>query len=153
DAGGNVFTDYRGTVHFTSSDPRARLPKEDYTFTADDKGVHTFTAMLNTVGVQSITASDLSAGITGTQSGIQVIPPPPVASGTTITAAAGRTFGVAAGFDGADDYIQVPASLVVGGAITVEAWVKSTNVYAPWARVIDFSNGPDTDNIILGWQG
>src|SRR5262249_32146638 len=31
--------------------------------------------------------------------------------------------------------------------------VKSANVFAPWARIIDFSNGPNLDNIILGWQG
>jgi hypothetical protein len=152
DAQGNVLTSYRGTVHFTSSDLRAQLPR-DYTFTADDNGVHIFTATLNTVGVQSITASDLASGMTGTQRDIQVIPPPPVVTGTTVTATAGKTFGVAVGFEGADDYIQVPSTLVLGGAVTIEAWVKSTNVFAPWARVIDFANGPNLDNIILGWLG
>jgi hypothetical protein len=152
DAQGNVLTNYRGTVHFSSSDLGAQLPL-DYNFTADDNGAHTFTVMFNTVGVQSITASDLTSGMTGSQRDIQVIPPPPVATGTTITATAGKTFGVAIGFDGADDYMRVPSSLVVGGAITVEAWVKSANVFAPWARVIDFANGPNQDNIILGWQG
>jgi hypothetical protein len=152
DAEGNVLTDYRGTVHFTSSDPAAELP-DDYTFTDDDNGMHTFTVTLNTPGVQSITASDSTSGITGTERGIQVTPTPPVVTGSTITATAGQPFGVAVGFDGLDDYIQVPSDLVVGGAITVEAWVKSANVFAPWARIIDFSNGPNMDNIILGWQG
>jgi hypothetical protein len=152
DAQGNVLTNYSGTVHFTSSDPRAQLPN-DYTFTDNDNGVHTFTATLNTVGVQLMTASDLTSGITGTQRDIQVIPPPPVITGTTITATAGKTFGVAVGFDGADDYIQAPSTLVLGGAVTVEAWVKSANVFAPWARVIDFANGPNLDNIVLGWMG
>lgn len=43
DANGNIATDYRGTVHFTSTDthPRVVLP-EDYQFTAEDAGVHTF---------------------------------------------------------------------------------------------------------------
>src|SRR5262249_30028838 len=48
---------YRGTVHFTSSDPQAALPG-DYTFTAADNGAHTFTATLKTAGSQSITATD-----------------------------------------------------------------------------------------------
>jgi hypothetical protein len=42
---GSVATDYTGTVHFASSDPRAVLPA-DYTFTADDAGVHTFSVTL-----------------------------------------------------------------------------------------------------------
>jgi fibronectin type 3 domain-containing protein len=152
DAEGNVMTGYRGTVHFSSSDLHAQLP-DDYMYTPDDNGVHTFTATLNTFGLQSITVTDRPAGITGSQRDIRVLPTPPVVTGTTVTATAGKTFGVAAGFDGTDDYIQVPSTLVVTGAITIEAWVKSANVFAPWARVIDFSNGPGMDNIIFGWQG
>ncbi len=72
DANGNVATSYLGTVHFTSSDSKAVLPA-DYTFTTADKGSHTFTATLNTVGTQSITGTDtLTQSITGTQSGITV---------------------------------------------------------------------------------
>jgi hypothetical protein len=56
DAYGNVVTGYRGAVHFTSSDPAAVLPA-DYTFTAGDKGKHTFTVTLNTVGPQTVTAA------------------------------------------------------------------------------------------------
>jgi RHS repeat-associated protein len=41
DADGNVITDYVGVVHFSSSDLLAGLP-DDYRFTADDGGVHTF---------------------------------------------------------------------------------------------------------------
>ena len=54
---GNVATGYRGTIHFTSSDSQAVLPA-DYTFTAADAGVHTFSATLNTTGSQTLTASD-----------------------------------------------------------------------------------------------
>jgi hypothetical protein len=51
-------TGYRGTVHFTSSDPAAVLPP-DYTFTPGDAGVHVFTGVvLNTTGVVTITATD-----------------------------------------------------------------------------------------------
>jgi hypothetical protein len=74
---GNVVTGYLGTVHFTSTDPQAVLPP-DYTFTADDAGVHTFTATLIKAGTQSITVADKlrPADATGTQSGIQVNPGP-----------------------------------------------------------------------------
>jgi uncharacterized repeat protein (TIGR01451 family) len=59
-------TNYRGTVHFTSSDAQAVLAA-DYTFTAGDAGTHTFSFTLNTLGAQSITATDTSsAGFTGT---------------------------------------------------------------------------------------
>jgi ELWxxDGT repeat protein len=72
DAYGNVVTGYHGTVKFSSSDAAASLPA-NYTFTSADAGVHTFTATLNTVGTQSITATDtVTSSITGTQSGIQV---------------------------------------------------------------------------------
>ena len=44
DAYGNVVTGYVGTVHFTSSDSTATLPA-NYTFTAANAGVHTFTGV------------------------------------------------------------------------------------------------------------
>ena len=69
---GNVAVDYRGTIHFTSSDPKAVLPA-DYTFTTADAGVHTFSVSLKTAGTQSVTATDTAtASIKGTQSGIVV---------------------------------------------------------------------------------
>jgi hypothetical protein len=56
-ADGTTDTSYTGTVHFTSTDPRAVLPG-NYTFAAADHGAHTFTATLKTAGRQSITATD-----------------------------------------------------------------------------------------------
>jgi hypothetical protein len=51
-------THYIGTVHLTSSDPNAFLPA-DYTFTAADKGVHTFSGLaLEKAGSETITATD-----------------------------------------------------------------------------------------------
>jgi hypothetical protein len=74
DADGNVATGYRGTVHFTSTDASAGLPAH-YTFTAADAGTHTFSLTLETVGSQSVTATDtLASSITGVQSGIVVTP-------------------------------------------------------------------------------
>jgi hypothetical protein len=58
DAYGNVVTGYRGTLSFSSSDSTASLPK-NYTFTAADHGVHTFTGLhLKKKGKQTITVTD-----------------------------------------------------------------------------------------------
>ncbi len=71
---GNVATGYRGTVHFTSSDRQATLPR-DYTFTAADNGTRVFGAVLRTAGTQTLTATDTAtATISGTQAGITVTP-------------------------------------------------------------------------------
>src|SRR5206468_2652123 len=65
DASGNVLTGYRGTVHFTSSDPRAALPA-DYAFVAADNGAHTFSVTLKTAGSKTVTATDTTtASVTG----------------------------------------------------------------------------------------
>jgi hypothetical protein len=69
DTYGNVATGYGGTVNFSSSDPQAQLPGSS-TLT---QGTGSFTAALNTVGTQSLTATDVaSKSITGTQAGIRV---------------------------------------------------------------------------------
>jgi hypothetical protein len=74
DAYGDLDTSYTGTVHFTSSDPKAALPA-NYTFTAADGGQHTFGAVLETAGVQSIQAVDAQhAAVTGQEGGILVTP-------------------------------------------------------------------------------
>jgi hypothetical protein len=73
DVFGQVAFGYRGTVTFsvTDPDPAVVLPA-DYTFTAADGGVHTFTdtglgeTTLITTGDQTVTATDLGSGITGT---------------------------------------------------------------------------------------
>jgi len=65
DAYGNRVHSYLGTVHFTSTDAKAKLPA-NYTFTAADAGTHVFvgTVILKTVGTQSVTANDtLTASI------------------------------------------------------------------------------------------
>jgi Bacterial Ig-like domain (group 3)/Abnormal spindle-like microcephaly-assoc'd, ASPM-SPD-2-Hydin len=56
--GGGINAGYRGTVHVTSSDPRAVLPA-DYTFSTSDSGVHEFPGItLKTSGTQSVTFTD-----------------------------------------------------------------------------------------------
>ena len=67
-ASNGTATGYTGTVHFTSSDGQAVLPA-NYTFTAADAGVHTFTGVaLKTAGSQTVTATDTAtATIAGTR--------------------------------------------------------------------------------------
>jgi hypothetical protein len=54
---GNTTPTYTGTIHFTSSDSAAVLPA-NYTFLTTDNGVHTFSVTFNTVGTQTVTATD-----------------------------------------------------------------------------------------------
>jgi hypothetical protein len=71
---GTTATGYTGTVHFSSSDGKASLPA-NYTFTAADAGVHTFSVTLKTAGTQSIAVTDTTtASLTGTDGGITVKP-------------------------------------------------------------------------------
>jgi hypothetical protein len=74
DAFGNLATGYSGTVRLTSSDSRATL-SGNYTFTAADRGTHTFGAVLVTAGAQSLTATDATnPAVSGTQGDIVVAP-------------------------------------------------------------------------------
>src|SRR5262249_18288182 len=57
DLAGNPDPTYTGTVHFTSSDYQAVLPA-DYTFTAADHGVHTFSLTPAPAGTQSVSVED-----------------------------------------------------------------------------------------------
>jgi hypothetical protein len=72
-ADGAPATGYTGTVRFTSNDPRAVLPA-DYTFTAADQGVHTFTVVLKAAGTQSLWVTDLWWTATGARADITVSP-------------------------------------------------------------------------------
>src|SRR5208283_1864695 len=69
DSLGNLATGYAGIVHFTSTDPAYRLPA-DSTLT---NGTGTFSVTLNTVGSQTVTATDtVTSSITGTSGNITV---------------------------------------------------------------------------------
>ena len=61
DGNNNTVTSYTGTIHFTTSDNgKSVVLPADYTFTANDKGSHTFTSAVTLVtsGSQTITATD-----------------------------------------------------------------------------------------------
>ena len=72
DAYGNKITGYVGTIHFTSTDTKAKLPA-NYKFTATDAGTHVFILTVMTKGTWSVTATDTTtATIKGSQTGIVV---------------------------------------------------------------------------------
>jgi uncharacterized repeat protein (TIGR03803 family) len=78
---GSTNTGYTGTIHFASSDARAVLPA-DYTFTAGDAGVHTFSSTLYTAGSQFITGFQVNSPIIGQ---IEVTVTPAAVSSLTIS--------------------------------------------------------------------
>jgi hypothetical protein len=91
---GNLITGYNGTVHFTSSDPIAVLPAD----TTLVNGTTTVNATFMTVGIQTITATDVAAPtITGRMSS-DATPPVPalfsVAGFPATTAGVPNTFTV-----------------------------------------------------------
>jgi hypothetical protein len=92
DANNQPAAGYAGTVHFTSSDPRAVLPA-DYTFTAADAGVHTFNVTLATAGSQSVTATDTVSGSLTATADVNVSPA--AATHLALSAPAAATGGVA----------------------------------------------------------
>jgi hypothetical protein len=72
DAYDNVATGYTGTISFSSDDTSASLPP-DYTFTAADAGVQTFTAAFYQTGTFYLRATDsMDPSITGEEDNIVV---------------------------------------------------------------------------------
>jgi hypothetical protein len=83
DQNGNVSIGYTGTVHLTSSDLAAVLPP-DAVLTA---GVGTFHVVLNTLGNQTVTATDANnSALSGVSGAIAVVPNTVVVNGNMVTA-------------------------------------------------------------------
>jgi FG-GAP-like repeat/RTX calcium-binding nonapeptide repeat (4 copies) len=138
DAYGNWVSNYAGTVHFTSSDGQAVLP-DDYTFLAGS-GAGDFYAVLQTVGTQSITVTDLAnPSLTGTQSDIRVMPrvsfsgPSGGLRNQTLTFTLGASSGLPAStvftyaidwnYDGvADQTVSGPSGITVDHSYAATGW-------------------------------
>jgi hypothetical protein len=90
DAYDNTATGYRGTVHFTSSLRKTRLPP-NYTFTASDAGVHTFTngVTFTRTGTAKLTAADTANGSIKGSVTISVTTSPLAGPGSPLDADAG----------------------------------------------------------------
>jgi hypothetical protein len=97
DALGNTASGYRGTVHFTSSDPHPATLPADYTFTTADSGTHIFVdgVTLFTAGSPTVTATDtVTPAITGTAA--WTVNPAPASRFGVVISAGLQTAGVAA---------------------------------------------------------
>ncbi len=97
DAYGNVATGYRGTIHFTSTDPNAVLPAD----AALTDGTGGFSITLKKAGTDSVTVTATeAASITGTLPGITVTPAAAaqlaITGPATIAAGGTQTFTVTA---------------------------------------------------------
>ncbi|MBR1036819.1 hypothetical protein JQ593_08100 [Bradyrhizobium viridifuturi] len=116
DAFGNIATGYSGTVHFTSTDGHAVLPA-NMTLT---NGVGSFSETFETVGNQTITATDtVSAGITGTSNPETVAPGP--ATHFTVSIPANGTAGTA-------------------GSVTVTALDAGNNIVTGYSGTVHFTS-------------
>jgi hypothetical protein len=107
-------------VRFSSSDLQATLPA-NYTFTATDQGVHTFSATLKTAGSQSLTATDATTGsVTGSDTGITV----------NAAAAASQSFS------------SVPASSTAGSAFNLTLTVEDAygNIATGYTGTVHFTS-------------
>jgi hypothetical protein len=132
DETGATDSTFRGTVHFTSSDPRATLPS-DLTITGGAGGFVTF----GTAGSQTVTATATltdGSSITGTSSPLTIAAGPParlgVAFPTLVTSGVPFTFTITA-FDaygnraaGYGDLVQFTSS---DATATIPADVRATS--------------------------
>ncbi len=125
DAAGNIATGYRGTVHFTSTDPAAVLPA-NHTFTSGEAGVRTFAVTFHTAGSRGYTVTDTGdSSLTDSQSGITVSPD----SATTLTVT------------GYPD----PNGIGAVGAATVTAKDQFGNVASGYTGTVHLSASPGGD--------
>ncbi len=130
DAYNNTVVDYSGTIKITSSDSKAILPSNAGLIS----GVGSFTVTLETVGSQSIAATDIvTAFITGSENGITVDHAAVVANvvisssaGSSVTAGLSKTF-VALAFDMYDNSWDVTSST---------SWSISSGAGGSWSNNI-----------------
>ncbi len=141
---GNIATGYAGTVHVTSTDPRAILPA-DATLAG---GSGSFALTLETAGLQAIIATDAAnPGLTGTQSSILVAPAAAthlVVTGAVAEVAGGSEAVTVTAYDAA-------GNVATGYAGTVQ--ITSSDPQAVLPPDAALSGGTGTFNVILKTAG
>jgi hypothetical protein len=120
DAFHNIVTGYRGTVHFTSTDPSFSLP--DYTFTASDSGVHQFSGTLFKAGPETVTLTD---AVNSLQTTMNFTVSPAALASLSISGPVSATAGVAFG-------------------ITVTAQDSFQNTIPGYSQTVQFSSSDPT---------
>src|SRR5207253_761264 len=142
DSNGRYVAGFTGTIHFTSSDPRAVLPA-DYTFTAADKGFHHFSGVtLFHAGQVGITVTDTANVLPPHTVIINVNPAPTavflISSPNPVTAGATNNFSVTA----QDTYQNVTPGyfgMVSFSSTDPQATLPASYTYSPF-----FDNGAHT---------
>jgi hypothetical protein len=132
---------YTGTVHFTSHDGSAVLPA-DYTFTLADTGSHTFTVTLNTLGGQTLKATDKHTASISGSAVVAVQAPAPAPSSPRRSRRGGSAPAPAATVAEATPFrITATPSAMAGAAVDVLANVVPS--YPPTAA-FSWLDGPPT---------
>jgi hypothetical protein len=140
---GSIATGFRGTVHFSSTDPRAIVP-DDYTFTAADAGQRTFGVVLFTAGNQSIIVSDPQGRIITEMQSVVVTPaaasslvvtgfPSPVTAGTegTFTVTVLDAFGnTVTGYTGTVSFFSSDGQAALPADYTFTAADQGTHTFS-----------------------
>jgi uncharacterized repeat protein (TIGR01451 family) len=147
DAFGNANGSYSGSVTLTSSDAMATLPTA-YTFTAKDKGKHTFSVKLSTPALQSISATD---GTLSTSARIVVSTSIPVVLLQSDPENPVKTALVIIGTDGTDT-INISPSNLAGDQLQVSVnAVSQGSSFAPTGHVLVYGlGGNDTIRVLSG---
>ena len=125
-----IDTGYTGTVQFSSSSDAQALLPPTYTFTASDDGQHTFSVTFNTVGAQSITATDAA---TSANSGTAPVIVSPIGTSAAFIQEDATTQGNWIGTYGMQgyDFVDAKASLPSYATVTTSGasgytWTTST---------------------------
>lgn len=148
DAYHNTATTYAGTVQFSSSDGAAVLPAS-YSFVAGDNGTHAFPngVTFNTVGTQSVTATDtVSGAVTGTQSGIVINQAP---SSFTWTSTGSGTWSNSANWS---NNLGLVAAPVAGGRSNYSFAFTNTGAYTTTQDLGDALQLNQLSFTGLSWQ-
>jgi hypothetical protein len=167
----NVATGYRGTVHFSTSDPNSavHLPA-NYTFSSADAGSRTFNVTLVTASTQSVTATDtVTSSITGSQTGIVVTPaavthfrvfgyPSPTVAGTTqafIVQAKDVYGNVVTGYTGTVKFTSSDSQATLPGAYTFTTADAGVHTFSGTLFTVGTQTISATDTVtstITGYQ-
>jgi hypothetical protein len=133
DVYGNVATGYRGTVNLTSTDLGAMMPAR-YTFTAADRGKHSFAVTMTTAGPQIIAASDQGQPLTAGSAGLTVAPGAPLrlAVSAAPTATAGQQAGLTVtAVDGFGNVVHDYRGTVHLTSTDPAAWLSAAYTFTP----------------------
>jgi hypothetical protein len=154
---GNLATHYIGSVHFTSTDPRAVLPA-DYTFMPFDAGRHTFALTLGTLGAETVAAADPVHPWIAGRTTVSVSPAPLVAAGLALTVPAHQPYqGPVATFTDADTLAQAGdfGALIAWGDGTMSSGtvVGAGGAYTVLGSHVFAHPGNKTATIIISGDG